>query len=149
MVERKYGHIVALCSLSGVVSIPLAIAYRLFENKTYNTLDANIEKDYFNSTSKFGVTGFMSALYDELCVKEYDNFIKTTTYFPVFVNTSDELVKIIGNNPIYSTKTAAKTLIKGMLLDERNVFLPSYAKSSGIIKCVLYLFKHLKNFVNY
>jgi hypothetical protein len=77
----------------------------------------------------------MSALYDELCVFGHDEFVKTTTIYPLFVNTNPELVKLVADNyPLWSPELIARELVDGMLKDKRNIYIPKVAKSSLILK---------------
>ncbi|KAG5668075.1 hypothetical protein PVAND_016030 [Polypedilum vanderplanki] len=112
MISRNYGHIIASGSFAGKVTLPTAITY---------------------SASKYGVTGFMSALYDELCVYGHDDIIKTTTIYPLFVNTSQELAEMAGDVPLWPAKRVASILLDGVLRNERNIFVPKFAKFSTIM----------------
>jgi all-trans-retinol dehydrogenase (NAD+) len=107
MIERKRGHIVAISSVSGKITFPPAITY---------------------CASKFGVRGFMSALYDELCLKDHDEFIKLTTVYPAFINTRKELSDLLdGSNEITPRMTpeyVADEVVKAMLLNQSDVTLP-------------------------
>lgn len=108
MIERKYGHIIAVGSFSGKVTIPYAVAY---------------------CTSKFGVTGFMSALFDELVVLGHDEYIKTTTIYPSFVNTNPILKEYVPNDiPMISAESVAEQAVNGILRNQRNIFIPGFIK---------------------
>jgi short-subunit dehydrogenase len=113
MIDRNYGHVIALGSFAGKVTLPTAITY---------------------SATKYGVTGFMSALYDELCVYGHDEIVKTTTIYPLFVNTSDELAELAGDIPLWPAKAVARILLDGVLKNERNIYVPRLAKFSTIMK---------------
>lgn len=113
MIDRNYGHIIALGSFSGKVTLPAAITY---------------------SATKYGVTGFMSALYDELCVYGQDEIVKTTTIYPLFVNTSEELAELAGDVPLWPAKRVAQILLDGVLRNERNIYVPKMAKITTILK---------------
>ncbi|CRK91790.1 CLUMA_CG005421, isoform A [Clunio marinus] len=116
MIENRRGHIVAISSLGGKIAFPLACAY---------------------CATKFGVRGFMEALYDELCVDNYETFIKTTCVFPAFVNTRKELSDVLDQTkelgPRMSPRYAANKIVEGMLLDKRDITLPSGAKLLQIV----------------
>ena len=105
--ERKSGHIVAVSSIAGKVSIPHCVVY---------------------CASKFGVTGLMSALYDELCALGHDEFIKTTTIYPGLVATRKDLLEIIGDIPILHPDDVAKATVDGILKNQRNIFAPHFLK---------------------
>lgn len=70
MIERKKGRIIAISSMSAKLSMPLATTY---------------------TATKYGLDGFMEALYDELCLDNNDEFIKLSTIYPYFINTRKEL----------------------------------------------------------
>lgn len=115
MIERKQGHIVAISSFAGKLTFPGAVVY---------------------CTTKFGVTGFMDALFDELCLFNQD-FIKTTTVYPTFVNTRKDLsekLDEVGNIPRTDPDYAAHLIVKGFLQNRRNIYIPNFAKRSLILK---------------
>lgn len=108
MIERKYGHIVAIGSFSGKVTIPYSVAY---------------------CTSKFGVTGFMSALFDELVVLGHDEYINTTTIYPSFVNTRPDIKEYVPKDiPILSPENVAEEAVRGILRNQRNIYVPNILK---------------------
>ena len=117
MIDKKRGHIVAIASLGGKITFPLACAY---------------------CATKFGVRGFMSALYDELCVDNSDEFIKLTTVFPSFINTRKELSDILDQTdeiaPRLSPQFVADEVVKGILLEKSDVTIPSSAWLLQVIK---------------
>lgn len=117
MIDRKRGHIVAISSLSGKISFPLACGY---------------------CATKFGVRGFMNALYDELCAYENDEYIKTTCVFPAFINTRKQLGDLLDQideiSPRMTPEYAADEIVKGMLLDKRDVTIPNGAWLMQIVK---------------
>lgn len=119
MIERKRGHIVAVASASAKVTFPLACAY---------------------ISTKFGVRGLYSALYDELCVDNSDEFVKITTAYPHFMNTrkelSDEMDKVKITTPRMSPKFVADEVIKAMLRDKSEITLPMEIKLIQFIKYV-------------
>lgn len=110
MIERKRGHIVAISSMAAKITTPLATAY---------------------SASKFGVDGFMSSLFDELCVDDHDEYIKLTTAFPTFINTRKELGDMLDKvgdiSPRMTPKYAANCIVDGMLLNKRCFLVPSHS----------------------
>lgn len=118
MIERKRGHIVAVASLSGKVTFPLACAY---------------------ISTKFGVRGLMSALYDELCIDNSDEYVKITTAYPHFMNTRKELSDVMDNvkisTPRMSPKFVADEVIKAALLDKSEITLPM---GIGLLQIVKY-----------
>ncbi|CAO1430536.1 unnamed protein product [Diamesa hyperborea] len=110
MIERKRGHIVAISSMAAKITTPLATAY---------------------SASKFGVDGFMSSLFDELCVDDHDEYIKLTTVYPTFINTRKELGDMLDKvgdiSPRMTPKYAANLIVDGMLLNKRCFLVPSHS----------------------
>lgn len=115
MVQRKRGHIVAICSMAGKITIPCAVAY---------------------CTTKHGLAGFMDALWDELCLLDED-FVKTTTAFPTFVNTRKDLEETLianGNVPRMDPAVAANTIVNGVLLNQRKIFIPKSSKNYASVK---------------
>lgn len=108
MIERKYGHIIAVGSFSGKVTIPYSVSY---------------------CTSKFGVTGFMSALFDEMVVLGHDEYIKTTTIYPSFVNTRPDLKEYVSKDiPMLSPEDVANQAVIGILKNQRNIYIPKILK---------------------
>ena len=107
MIERKRGHIMATCSLLGKITYPMATAY---------------------CATKYGVDGFMNALYDELCVKDQDEFIKLTTAYPNFINTrkdlSDMLEKLGEVAPRMTPDYAADGMVNALLQNKRLIVIP-------------------------
>jgi short-subunit dehydrogenase len=117
MIEQKRGHIVAIASLQGKISLPFSCSY---------------------SSTKFGVKGFMSALYDELCAYDNDKYIKTTCVFPSFINTRKILCDILDQSkefgPRMTPEYVADAVVKGILTEKRDVTLPSGAWMLQIVK---------------
>jgi len=109
MIERKRGHIVAIASASAKTTFPYAVAY---------------------CTTKFGIDGFMRALYDELCANKQDDFIKLSTVFPYFINTRQELsdmLDAIGDIlPRLSPTDVANDVVNGILMDKQSILLPAW-----------------------
>lgn len=107
MIERKRGHIVGISSMAGKTTFPCAIAY---------------------GASKHGVTGFMNALYDELCVFNHDEYVKLTTVFPSFINTRKQLGDILDKieefTPRMTPEYVAKEVVSALLTNKREINLP-------------------------
>ena len=74
MIERKHGKIVSICSISAINSLSFGIVY---------------------TASKWGVDGFMNALFDELCALDLEDCIKLTTIYPDFVSSRKELDNVL------------------------------------------------------
>lgn len=107
MIERKRGHIVGVSSLAGKIALPLGIAY---------------------TATKFGVRGFMAALYDELCAFNHDEYVKVTAVFPSFVNTRKDLADVLDNTNEMTARMppgyVADKIVDGILRNKRDVTLP-------------------------
>lgn len=117
MIKKKRGHIVAIASLSSKVTFPKQIAY---------------------CSTKFGVSGFMRALYDELCMDDDDEYVKTTTVYPSFINTRKEMMDFLDKTevmaPRMSAKFVADAVVDGMMNNKRDITLPSGAGLMGLIE---------------
>jgi all-trans-retinol dehydrogenase (NAD+) len=106
MIDRGYGHIVAISSQAGVVGTGRLTDY---------------------CASKHAVTGMMEALVNELSEIKAD--IRTTTVFPLFINTgmfpgaSNGLL-----GPMLTPKRVAKRIIEGVLRSEERVHVPGFMR---------------------
>lgn len=108
MVERKRGHIVAICTAGALFGQP--------EKITYNT-------------SKFGMRGFMESLALQLHHRRQSEFIKTTCAFPSFINTNKFAIDTANlsfkSGPILlDLKTTASEILKGILRNQEILVLP-------------------------
>jgi all-trans-retinol dehydrogenase (NAD+) len=116
MIEKERGHIIAMCSILGKTSIPLAGIY---------------------AATKHGVAGLMDALECDLKLFEFD-FIKTTTVFPFFVETRKELVDTVKGYgiqmPTVTPQEIAKVIVQGMRKNARKIYYPSLYKLGLIEK---------------
>ncbi|XP_070495312.1 estradiol 17-beta-dehydrogenase 11-like [Chironomus tepperi] len=74
MIERKYGRIMSICSISGIVAGPTMATY---------------------SATKKGADGFMRALKEDILVSGNDDFIKLSLVYPDFILTRQELSNIL------------------------------------------------------
>lgn len=107
MIRRKRGRIVAVASVAAKVTGGLASIY---------------------CSTKYGLDGFMEALFDELCMDDLEEFIKLTTVYPFFINTRKELADALdkAGNPHVSRmrpQTVAEQTVKGVLLNKRKVYI--------------------------
>lgn len=82
------------------------------------------------SATKYGVKGFMSALFDELCVNDYDNFIHLTTVYPDFINTRRDLTDVLEKVKhvilLLTPAEVADRTIDGALNRKRNIYISDY-----------------------
>lgn len=115
MIERKRGHIVAVSSFTTKVTTYNSIAY---------------------ITTKFANSGFMRALYEDLCLNGYDEFIKLTTVYPAFFGTQKKMVELLhticAEMPVYDPCYAGELIVKGILANRREFVVPA--------ECVLLMF---------
>ncbi|XP_073818322.1 estradiol 17-beta-dehydrogenase 11 [Musca autumnalis] len=107
MVQRQSGHVVAVAALSGLVALPGAGIY---------------------TATKHGIVGFMEALRCELRESNCD-FIRTTVANTYFMKTSGDLhllsdAGISRSYPGLPTAYVAEKIVRGMLLNERMVYVP-------------------------
>ncbi|CRK88201.1 CLUMA_CG001982, isoform A [Clunio marinus] len=110
MKERRNGHIVCIASMSGIISTPHNIPY---------------------TASKFGAYGFMSALEENLRIKQWRKYIKTTTICPYFIKTREDIVDFLNSEirfPALETKEAAYETVEAILREDRVVAIPGYQK---------------------
>lgn len=115
MIERKRGHVVAISSFAGKLTFPGAVTY---------------------CATKHGVTGFMDALFDELCMFDQD-FIKTTTAYPTFLNTRKDLGDFLdkaGGIPRFEAGYAAQIIVDGIVRDRRHIYIPRIARQGLTIR---------------
>ncbi|XP_033357158.1 short-chain dehydrogenase/reductase family 16C member 6 isoform X1 [Bombus vosnesenskii] len=117
MIQRNYGHIVALSSIAGIFGQCNIVPY---------------------CASKFAVRGLMEALYEELrsMNKEKPLNIKFTTVYPYMVNTG------LCKNPCYrfknllslvSTKQAVDVIVKAQRQNTKEISIPAYWRYVNII----------------
>lgn len=106
MIERKRGKIISICSMTAVNTIPSAVVY---------------------SATKYGVKGFMSALYDELCLNDHEKFINLTTVFPDFINTRKDLIDVLEKIKhmiiLLAPNDVADKTVHGVLRKKRNIYV--------------------------
>lgn len=128
MIERRRGHIVAISSISGKVTGPLCSVY---------------------CATKFGVRGFMSSLFDQLCVDNHDEFIKLTTVYPSFMNTRKVFAELLDSGKesalLLEPEAVADEIVKAIMLNKQDVTLPKRASALQVIKWVIFSkFKYQK-----
>lgn len=106
MIERRRGFIVAIASMIVQVTAPLATIY---------------------AATKYGVDGFMESLFDELCLDDYDHFIKLSTVYPYFIRTRKELTDVIDEIgdlfPGMTPEFVADQAVRGVLMNKRNIIV--------------------------
>ncbi|XP_017493789.1 PREDICTED: retinol dehydrogenase 10-B [Rhagoletis zephyria] len=107
MVARKSGHVVAVSALAGLVPLPGAGIY---------------------TATKYGIMGFMEALRGELRLSDCD-YIRTTVANAYLMKTSGDLpllsdAGIMASYPGLPTPYVAEKIVRGMLYNERMVYVP-------------------------
>lgn len=117
MIERRNGHIVTISSLSGIFGAHKMLMY---------------------ATSKFAVRGFMESLTNDLYMAGHSDYIKMTTIFPCFVNSTAEISAFCNENlkpsnllkPIKVEKVVSR-IVKAIQFEERIVTIPGFLKLLG------------------
>jgi all-trans-retinol dehydrogenase (NAD+) len=112
MIQKKKGKIVAIASFFARVTSPLATVY---------------------SATKFGVDGFMDALYDDLCMDDNDEHIKLTTAYPYFINTRKELGDLVDKLevilPRMMPEYVADKVVEAVLMRKRKITISPFIAS--------------------
>lgn len=107
MMQKSSGKVVTICSMSAVNSLPFGVVY---------------------TATKFGVDGFMNALYDELCMLNLEEKIKLTTIFPDFTSTRQDINDLFGsfNLSFYdmlAPERVADEAIEGIKEGKRKIYI--------------------------
>ncbi|EDW16849.1 short-chain dehydrogenase/reductase family 16C member 6 [Drosophila mojavensis] len=107
MITRKSGHLVAVNALAGLVPLPGAGIY---------------------TATKYGIMGFMESLRAELRLSDCD-YVRTTVANAYLMKTSGDLpllsdAGISKSYPGLSTPYVAAKIVKGVLLNERMIYVP-------------------------
>lgn len=83
------------------------------------------------AATKHGICGLMDSLSCDLNFFELD-FIKTTTVYPLFINTRKEIVELIrecgSEFQFNSSEKLAKAIVEGVRKNQRNIYFPSKSK---------------------
>lgn len=117
MIERKRGHIVSMSSIAGLYAPPQMLMY---------------------TTTKFAIRGFMEALQADLYVQGHAKYIKMTTIYPYFVNSSKASVAFTDDfwqlpklfQPI-EVDGVAKRIVSAIKNGEKHVTIPWFHKFMG------------------
>lgn len=114
MIRRGRGHIVAIASASSYAPVGYM--------KTY-------------VTSKYAVRGYMEALDEELYLIGQTDSVKTTTVFPMIINTRKQLMEKVDRTPgvsaipKFTTEETAKTVVEAIKTNKRKVVVPQALKA--------------------
>lgn len=80
----------------------------------------------------------MGALYDELCVFDQDEFIKTTCVYPAFINTRKEMCDLLDQVyeaiPRMTPEFVADEVVKGLLVNKKDIILPKSVGAMRVLK---------------
>ncbi|XP_063705323.1 17-beta-hydroxysteroid dehydrogenase 13-like [Culicoides brevitarsis] len=117
MIEEGFGHIVTICSVAGLIGMPVGLPY---------------------VTTKFAVRGFMEALAMDIFYRGHAKKVKTTTVYPSFISTNNEVVKVYNDavnrkffNSLYTPETVAKKVVDAIRNDQETLVIPGFAKIIG------------------
>ncbi|GAB0095665.1 estradiol 17-beta-dehydrogenase 11 [Sergentomyia squamirostris] len=104
MVKQGRGHIVAICSLYGLIS----------------------GKSTMYSVTKNALHAFMGCLREEIYVKKWQDKIKTTCVYPFFIATRKEITDVMDGSDmiINSPSYAASVIVKAMKAEEEILTIP-------------------------
>ncbi|XP_055610116.1 17-beta-hydroxysteroid dehydrogenase 13-like [Uranotaenia lowii] len=115
MISRRRGHIVGIASATSFFPVGRICAY---------------------VSSKYGARGFMDALHEELFYEGLEGQVNSTAVYPMFMNTRREVTDVLqklnmlGRIPMYSARYSAKLIVRGLIRNQRQVFIP---KRFGIL----------------
>lgn len=77
--------------------------------------------------SKYGVDGLMETLFDDLCIENLEESIRTTTVYPYFINTNKKIADVMEEIddmlPRYAPKYVAEEAVKGILINKRKIYV--------------------------
>lgn len=106
MMKRKRGRIIAIASFGAKITIPMGAVY---------------------CASKYGVDGLMETLFDDLCIENLEESIRTTTVYPYFINTNKKIADVMEEIddmlPRYAPKYVAEEAVKGILINKRKIYV--------------------------
>ncbi|XP_062543339.1 17-beta-hydroxysteroid dehydrogenase 13-like [Armigeres subalbatus] len=107
MVERRRGHIVAICSLLGIIPIGRTISY---------------------CATKFGVRGLMASLTEEFHLDGLTNDLHTTCVYPAGIRTRKQFIDLMRDLkltiPVHSPEYVANAIVDAVLVNKTEV-IPS------------------------
>ncbi|XP_017763388.1 PREDICTED: short-chain dehydrogenase/reductase family 16C member 6 isoform X1 [Eufriesea mexicana] len=120
MIQKNYGHIVALSSMTGIIGVANLVPY---------------------CASKFAVRGFMEALNEELRIlnKEKTSNINFTTIYPYVVNTGlckNPKFRFPDHLGMVSPKEAVAKIVQAQRRNDKEISIPTYwFHINKIIRC--------------
>uniref|UniRef100_A0A336LMV0 Short-chain dehydrogenase/reductase 3 n=1 Tax=Culicoides sonorensis TaxID=179676 RepID=A0A336LMV0_CULSO len=110
MIQENFGHIVTISSIAALAAAPVGLIY---------------------TTSKFAVRGFMESLALDLHHKGHNKSVKTTTVYPTFISTNDEVshtFEVASNIRLHEMKTPesiAKDVVNAIKTNKETLVIPS------------------------
>ncbi|CAO1408471.1 unnamed protein product [Diamesa serratosioi] len=110
MIKNQHGHIVSISSMAGLYASPHCVVY---------------------SASKYAVAGFMSALTEHLWYEKLNDKIKTTTIYPYYVSTRQDIVDHLNPNlrfGVLQTDEVTDQTVKAILCNQNTLTLPANLK---------------------
>ncbi|XP_073493347.1 17-beta-hydroxysteroid dehydrogenase 13-like [Phyllobates terribilis] len=115
MMKNNHGHIVTIASIAGVFGVPFMVDY---------------------CSTKFAAIGYHKALTAELAALQMSG-IKTSCLCPAFVDTG--FVKNPGSRfvPVLMPEDVAKTLVDGILINKKMIYVPSFMSLIGVMDMFL------------
>ncbi|KAM4050140.1 17-beta-hydroxysteroid dehydrogenase 13-like [Anomaloglossus baeobatrachus] len=115
MMRKNHGHIVTIASSAGLFGVPFLVDY---------------------CSTKFAAVGYHKALTAELTVLQKTG-IKTSCLCPVFVDTGFVKNPSTRFAPVLVPEDVAKTLVDGILINKKMIYVPSFISLIGVIEMFL------------
>jgi all-trans-retinol dehydrogenase (NAD+) len=116
MIKRKRGHIVAVSSITTIVTVANCVTY---------------------STTKAGNDNFMSSLFDDLFWQGHGDYIKLTTAYPGPIGTQKNFqnaFKELSGMPMHEPSYCGQATVEAIVSNRRKLFVPRYLFLMKIFK---------------
>ncbi|XP_077132177.1 17-beta-hydroxysteroid dehydrogenase 13-like [Ranitomeya variabilis] len=115
MMRKNHGHIVTIASSAGLLGVPFLVDY---------------------CSTKFAAVGYHKALTAELAALKMSG-IKTSCLCPVFVDTGFVKNPSTRFAPVLLPVDVAKTLVDGILINKKMIYIPSFMSLIGVLDLFL------------
>ncbi|XP_069599491.1 17-beta-hydroxysteroid dehydrogenase 13-like [Ranitomeya imitator] len=115
MMRKNHGHIVTIASSAGLLGVPFLVDY---------------------CSTKFAAVGYHKALTAELAALKMSG-IKTSCLCPVFVDTGFVKNPSTRFAPVLLPEDVAKTLVDGILINKKMIYIPSFVSLTGVLDLFL------------